>query len=220
MPKDVKTKKKAEKNKTQDTKQRPAGAILCRVLVEVIGAPKEHIEKAIGMLVDKMYAEEKIEIISEETFEAKERGKLFSTFSELDIWFDDIVVLEKFMFDYTPSSVEVVEPQELTVPSRLFSGIMNDFLLRMHEHAFKYKDLSAHSRALANNTDAVIRNFLNYLLNEPKTAEEVSKATGIPLENAAALLDKFAKVGICEKRGDSWHKLKKGADVKHGGSKG
>ena len=88
------------------------------------------------------------------------------------------------------------------------ASILNDFLLKLHETAYKFKDLSAHSRALAGNTDAIIRNFLVYALQEPKSSEDLSKLMGIPKDNIKAILDKFSKVGVAEKKGDLWH-LKK-----------
>ena len=180
--------------------------ILARVLVEVLGAPKEHIEKAIMMLVDKMQEQRDIKILSEETAEAAPRGKLFSTFSELDIEFKDLVSLEKFMFDFTPSSIEIIEPENLVLSKGFFSGVLNDFMLKLHETALEYKDMTAQSQVLAKNTDAIIRNFLLFALKEKRSSDDISKITGIPAENIGAILEKFESAGVVKKEGDLWIK--------------
>ncbi len=189
-----------------DEESKKPGKILTRVIVEVLGAPKDHIEKAIIMLIDKMREQDDLKILSEETAEADERGKLFSTFSELEIEFKNLVALEKFMFDFTPSSVEIIEPESLTIPKNLFSGILNDFMLKLHQTALEFKDMTAQSQVLARNTDAIIRNFLTFALNEKHTTEELAKITGIPPDNIGAILDKFEQAGVVKKEGDSWIK--------------
>ncbi|MFC1723138.1 hypothetical protein ACFL0V_03285 [Nanoarchaeota archaeon] len=182
------------------------GQLMARIVIEVLGAPKEHIEDAIELLVKRIHKEEDCEVNSEETFEATEKGKLFSTFSEIDIWFKDLKTLEKFMFEYAPASVEISQPSEINITSNFFSGILNDFMAKLHDHAFKLKDVSGNAQALARNTDAVIRNFILFLIQEPKDTAEIAKTTGIPEKNMEAILEKLSEANIIKKDGEKWIK--------------
>jgi hypothetical protein len=215
MPKQKKAPKKQES--VSDAERIAKGQILARIIIEVLGAPKEHVEEAIKLVVDKIRDSKDMEILSESTYEAVEKGKLFTTFSELEIWFNGMDDLIQFMFNFTPSSVEIVRPTQLSIPALHLNGLFNDFLLKMHDLGLKMKDTSASMQLLKKNTDVLIRNFLNFVLKEPRSSEEVSKLTGIPKENVSALLANFEKAGIVERQGDSYvlrsEKERKGKNV-------
>ncbi|NQU79203.1 hypothetical protein HQ545_05550 [Candidatus Woesearchaeota archaeon] len=200
----------SESKNTLSEKERIAkGQVLTKIIIEVLGAPKEHVEEAIKIVVDKVNAVGKIEVVSESTYEAEPKGKLFSTFSEIEIWFDDIDALSMFLFEFTPSSVEVVQPVELNLKSTFMSGFMNDFLLKMHDMGLKMKDGYATTKLLKKNTDALIRNFMKSVLLEPKSGEEVAKITGIPKENVDAILADFSKAGIVKEEDGVYSFIKK-----------
>ncbi len=187
------------------------GNILARVIIEVLGAPKEYVEESIQLVIDRINEVDRAEVVSESTYEAEAKGKLFSTFSELEIWFKDLDTLTKFLFEFTPSSVEIMQPSKLSLGANFVSGLMNDFLLKMHDLGLKLKDSAAKEQVAGKNTDVLVRNFLHFVLKEPRSLEEIAKLTGIPLKNAEALLTNFEKAGIVEKSGDSYVIAKKQA---------
>ena len=191
---------KKEKETISDKERIDKGQLLVRVVIEVLGAPKEYVEEAIQLVVDRVHKTSDIEVVSESTYEAEEKEKLFSTFSEIEIWFKDLDKMVKFLFDFTPSSIEIMQPAKLEFKSNFVSGLCNDFLLKMHDLGLKLKDTAAKVQLVQKNADALIRNFLNFALKEPKSAEEISKLTGIPKENAEALLSNFEKAGIVKKQ--------------------
>lgn len=215
MPKADKEKKndeKKQKEKLTDKERVGKGQVLARIIIEVLGAPKDYVEEAIQLVVDKVHELEDAEVVSESTFEAEEKGKLFSTFSEMEIWFKDLDALTRFLFDFTPSSVEIMQPVELKLKSNFVSGFMNDFLLKMHDLGLKLKDTAAKVKLVEKNTDVLVRNFIHFVLSEPRTLEETAKMTGIPKPNAEALLNNFIKAGIVKKDGDNYILLKKKDD--------
>lgn len=190
---------KKQKKDLSDAERLKEKQILARIIIEVLGAPKEHVESAIKLVVDKLYGLKELDVVSESTYEAEERGKLFSTFSELEIWFKDLDTLSKFIFDVTPSSVEIIQPYSLSLSAGFVSGFFNDFLLKLHDLGLKLKDSSAKTKLLQKNADTLMRNFLNFTLSKPKSAEELSKITGVPKENVEAILSNFEKAGIVKK---------------------
>jgi hypothetical protein len=204
----VKKEKEPEKgeegsgDRISDKERVDKGQLLVRIVVEVVGAPKEHVEEAVKLVVDRVHHQKDLDVVSESTFAAEEKGKLFSTFSEMEIWFKDTDVLTRFLFDFTPSSVEVMQPSTVPLTAHHFSGFLNDFLLKMHESGMKLKDLSAKTQLLSKNTDTLVRNFLNYALEKPRTTQQLPGILGIPMENIGAILENFEKAGIVTKEGD------------------
>ena len=212
---DKKTKKKEDVAGKKDSdiisdKERvDKGQVLARVLIEVLGAPKDYVEEAIQLVVDKARQIDNAELISESTYEAEEKDKLFITFSELEIWFKDMDQILKFMFEFTPSSIEIIQPTKMVVTSQVMSGVCNDFLLKMHDLGLKLKDMSAKSQLLQNNADALVRNLFKIALIEPRTLAQMSELTGIPKENAKAILENFENAGIVGRKGNTYEFLKK-----------
>ncbi|MFC1741231.1 hypothetical protein ACFL3V_01715 [Nanoarchaeota archaeon] len=196
--------KSDEKTIISDKERADKGQILCRIVLEVLGAPKDYVNEAVQMVVDKVHKTEKIDLVSENTYEAEEKGKMFSAFSELEIWFNDMDVLMQFLFNFTPSSVEVMQPSKIPMDSHLVSGFFNDFLLKMHDMGLKLKNVSAQTQVLQKNADALVRNFFNTVLTEPRTSEDLSKMTGIPKENVEGILENFEKAGVVKKQGDKY----------------
>jgi hypothetical protein len=203
------TGKKAKEEQISDKERIDKGQILTRIIIEVLGAPKEHVEEAIKVVVDKVREMEPLEVVSESTYEAEEKGKLFSTFSEIEMWFDNIDVLMKFIFEFTPSSVEIIQPSNVSLKANLVSGLFNDFLLKMHDLGLKLKDSSAKTKLLQQNADALVRNFFKLMLKEPKSAPDIAKISGIPEDNVKAILSGFEKAGIVEKKDDLYSMIEK-----------
>jgi hypothetical protein len=204
MAKSKKADKSSTGQKVTDKERVAKGQILCRVIIEVLGAPKEYVEEAITLVVDKVKADESLELVSESTYEAEEKGKLFVTFSELEIWFKNMDSLVQFIFNFTPSSIEVMQPTSCVIPAIILSGFFNDFLMKMHELGLKVKDVSAKAQVLQKNTDALIRNFINVILVQPKSAGEISTLTGIPEDNVKAILAIYEKAGIVSLEGNKY----------------
>ncbi|MBW2971430.1 hypothetical protein KY359_00190 [Candidatus Woesearchaeota archaeon] len=199
MPKSSKQGKEGKNEKISDKERVDKGQVLARIIIEVLGAPKEYVEEAIQLVIDKVHKTKDVEVVSESTFEAEEKGKLFSTFSEIEIWFKDVDTLSRFLFDFTPSSVEIMQPIKLHLSANFVSGFLNDFLLKMHDLGLKLKDNAAKTQLLQKNTDVLVRNFMHFVLREPRSVDEIAKLTGIPKPNAEAMLANFEKAGVVKK---------------------
>ena len=119
--------------------------ILARVVIEVAGFPKEHIEQVMQKVIDKI--KENFEIKKSEVFDSVELKDKFagfwSIFSEIEINFEDINAITIFCFEYMPSSIEILEPEELKFESTNFAGFLNDLLARLHEYDMVVKNLQA-----------------------------------------------------------------------------
>lgn len=124
--------------------------ILARVVIEVAGFPKEHIEQVMEKIVGKI--KEGFEVVKSEIFESVElKDKLsgfWSIFTEIELKFEDINVITVFCFEYMPSSIEILDPEELKFQSTEIAGFLNDLLARLHEYDMVVKNLQAENMVM------------------------------------------------------------------------
>lgn len=117
--------------------------IKTKVIIEVIGAPKEHIEKALGMILNRVKEEKYLEVIKAVSFEAKQIEKFWSTFAETEIDFNDMKGVVDFCFNYMPSSIEIIDPTELLMSAKETNDMLNDVLAGLHKYEMVMKNLHA-----------------------------------------------------------------------------
>jgi hypothetical protein len=166
------------------------GQVHTRFIIEMLGAPKEHIEKTLRDYVKKLGEDNEIDIIKTSYSNAKPQDKFFSIFVELEAWMQDISKVIAFCFDSLPSSVEILNPQEFMLKSADFSGLLNDLQAKIHDYDFKLKDLNAKNRLLAKNSSSIMKNFIFFSLKEGmKTIDQLSGEIGIVSEHLKPFLD-------------------------------
>ena len=82
--------------------------IIARCIIEMVGSPKEYLDTTMKKFVEKIGKESGMKLLNSRIAEVVESGKLFSTFSELEIDFSSIDRLVAFCIDSMPSSVEIL----------------------------------------------------------------------------------------------------------------
>lgn len=117
-----------------------------RFIIEVAGYPKDHVENTMKAVVEKLKKEKKV--MRYNIFEAEQKEKLFSTFSEVEIEVEDFDELIGICFDYMPSSVEILKPSKINLESKEFENIINDLLAKLHQHDMIMKNLQANNLLL------------------------------------------------------------------------
>ncbi len=113
------------------------------LVLEILGSPKDHVEKTLRMVIDKLKAEEGIKLIKETVYEAQEIKQLWSTFADLELEIRDAEKLIDICFDYMPSSIEILDPQSMDLGSKTFGDMLNDLLARLHKYDMMVKSLRA-----------------------------------------------------------------------------
>lgn len=106
-------------------------------------------------MLNGMRQEDGIDIVKKEIFEAQEieEMKLFSTFVEADIIFKNIEKFIGFCFDYTPSSVEIIEPYSFLLDARFFNAMLNDMITKLHKYTTLIRNLDAEYAILKKDTE-------------------------------------------------------------------
>jgi len=173
------------------------GHILSRIIIEIMGSPKEHVEKTLKDLVAKLKEDSNITVITNEIFDAEEKDKFFSAFTEIEILFKNISELIGFCFDYMPSSVEVLEPENIRYKSPVLSNLLNDLLARLHKSDMIFKNLNAESKLLKDNFNKLLQNTIILTLNKRMlTAEEIAAVVGIDKEKLESFLKSLTEKGL------------------------
>ena len=105
----------------------------CKIIIEVLGKPKEHVEESIRDYVEKIKKDTGFIVLNADfaASEEKEEG-LWATFVELDMVVKGLPKLIAFCFDYMPSSLEISKPEELLMQKSTIEDLMNDLQARLH----------------------------------------------------------------------------------------
>ncbi len=157
--------------------------------------------------MEKLKKESKdYEIIKAEFEEAKEQGKFFSVFTELDIWFNKPADIVNFCFDSMPSSVDILRPDDLKFASKEFSDLLNDLQAQIHEIDAIVKKVKTENKLLDKNSTAVFRNFIAYILKEgEKDLEELGKHMGVVGKELKPFVDKLIEQEVVEEKEGKYH---------------
>lgn len=175
-----------------------------RAIIEMLGAPKEHIEQTLKEYVTKLKEEGK-KVNSEIYTPAEQKGKFFSTFVEIELDFEKMEHVLDFCFDSMPSSIEIMSPEKLHFDSSLLTGFLNDFQAKIHQVDSLIKDTSAKQQLLDNNAVNILHNFVYHLLNESeKTIEQISKKIGISEKETKSFLQVMIEKGLIIENGNKY----------------
>lgn len=122
-----------------------------KIVIELLGSPKEHVEETMKMVIDKLKHEEGVALLKEITYKAEQNDQIkpmWSTFSDLTIEVDSVKKLMDVCFDYMPSSIEIISPENFDVKSADYAYLLNELLGQLHEFSFLAKQLAAENMFL------------------------------------------------------------------------
>ncbi len=185
------------------------GYIQGRVIVELMGKPKEHIENTLKKYIEHMKSNDDLEILSEKFNEAKkveesEKG-LFAAFVELEILAKNIPVLVGFCFDYMPSSIEIIAPEEFKMKSTDITTIMNDLQGKLHKLDMAVKQLNTENKLLKKNEFSLAVNLVALLLKGgAKKLDILSRYTGMSEEDMKKFLKQLVDKEYIKKEDNSY----------------
>ncbi len=170
-----------------------------RAILEVLGAPKEHVEKSISLFVDNIKKSEDYTVLSDEIHpvEDAQEKDMFVTFAELEIETERLGNIANFCFDFMPSSIEIIEPERLTYLASDLSNFFNDLQAKLHDLDMTVKQFRVQNSNLKNNSVKLLRNMILLTLRHegPLTVEKLGERVGIPVDQLRPILEKTEKQG-------------------------
>jgi hypothetical protein len=110
------------------------GWIRAIVTFEVVGRPKEHVEKALTDYLDNIKKDHRIIFLREEREAAMEHDDgMFSAFCEAEMLAENLEVFTWLCINFGPASIEILEPDKLLIEGREVTNWLNDLLAKLHE---------------------------------------------------------------------------------------
>jgi len=184
--------------------------IRCRTIIEVLGKPKEHVEQTLKGYCQKIKQDEDYVIIKEDFSDAKEQEEeLWSTFVELEFLVKGMGNLISFCFDYMPSSMEVVSPEEMIMPAQNINGLLNDLQARLHKVDMVVKQQQNENAFLRQNMSTSIKNTLVMsLASSSLDMDQLSLTTGMQTKEIKPFVDVLLKEGTIKKDGERYARAK------------
>lgn len=182
------------------------GYVRVRVMFEVLGSPKEHVEKSLKKYMSEVKSDPGILMITEEYAEPVEKDKLWTTFCEADLLILGLEKLSWLCVNYTPASIEVVDPPTLTYRNKDLNVWLNDILSRLHEIGIITKSVNQKNKVLERNVSVVVRNCVLAVLADGKSPKDLEKVLGIPEDNVQQFLNTLESEGKVVKKGKKYVK--------------
>jgi len=177
--------------------------IRCRTIIEVLGKPKEHVEKSMKDYIEHIKQDSELVILNEEYSEIREQGKLWSQFVELELVVKGTQKLIGFCFEYMPSSIDVIKPENLSMTSAEISSFVNDLQARLHSVDMVVKKLKGENDFLKLNMNAIVHNAILICLKVSKlNLDQLSKVTGVDSKELEIFLEKLLKENKIKKEED------------------
>ena len=168
--------------------------IRCRTIIEVLGKPKEHVESTIKEYTEHIKKDSELVVLNEEFSEIREQGKLWSQFVELELVVKGTQKLIGFCFEYMPSSIDVIKPENLSMTSAEISSFVNDLQARLHSVDMVVKKLKGENDFLKLNMNAIVHNAILICLKVSKlNLGQLSKVTGVDAKELEIFLEKLLK---------------------------
>ncbi len=171
------------------------GWLRIRVIFEILGKPKEHIEQTLRDYIRSVKDNNAFKFISEEYAEAEEQeDTLWSSFAELEGYARNLQVLTWLSVNFMPASIEILEPLEINTTSKDIQEWLNDVLAKLHEVSLLTKGLMKKDKQMTMSLGTLLKNnVLLALESGDKTLDELHKKTGIRPDQINAVLEVLTK---------------------------
>ncbi len=107
------------------------------LMVEVAGRPAEHVKESLKIHVGRFKNIKDMKLISATISEPKEiegHKEFFTCFSEVEVEVPSFLKLTDLIFDFMPSSIEVVEPNQIEFDTQEATAITNQLTGRLHRY--------------------------------------------------------------------------------------
>ena len=122
--------------------------ITIKTLVEIAGFPESHVNEIMEKILEKLEKENGIKIIKKDVGKAEKVKEMYSSFADMELDVDNLQVLMSFCFDYTPTSIEIVDIKELTFKVKELTNSLNDMLSKLHQYNYLVTNMHAENTVL------------------------------------------------------------------------
>ncbi len=178
-----------------------------RAIIEVLGKPKEYVEKAIREYLEKIRQDKNFSVVLADVADTQpQEDGLFVTFAELELKMKNMPVLMGFCFDYMPSVIEILEPEKLVLADTDLTKFINDLQARLHQVDMVAKQAVTESGFLKKNLHNLMKNYVTVILANAGalTSEQLSKLTGMAKDSLEDFLDTLVDEKVIKMEGETY----------------
>jgi hypothetical protein len=104
-------------------------------ILEILGKPKEYLTETLEKIIEEIGKEKGIKIIGKKINPPeliKDQDQFYTTFAEVEIEADNILLISILMFKYMPAHIEIVSPQNISLTNSDFEEVLNELTRRLH----------------------------------------------------------------------------------------
>ncbi|MBW2998981.1 hypothetical protein KY321_05575 [Candidatus Woesearchaeota archaeon] len=157
--------------------------IKAKIILEIAGFPEKHVEETIKKVIEKIETTDKYTLDEKEIFPIEKKDETFATFAETIITFENIVDVYEFCFNFMPSSIDIIEPEDnISIKSNEFNDGINDLIATIHHQDMFLKNSNANFKKINENLNKLLLNFVTYLHKDGKNVQEMQKFIGVSEE--------------------------------------
>ena len=173
------------------------GWIRAIVTFEVAGKPKQHVADALGQYIENIKKDATVRIIQEAREDPIEHEDgIWSTYSESEMLVKGLETFTWLCINFSPASIEILEPDELKVEARDIGNWLNDLLAKIHDVSADYRNQAGAKEHLTIAMNQLIKNAILLSIRDgPKTKEAIAKDTGIYAEQLEPFFEHMTKKG-------------------------
>jgi len=152
------------------------------MIVEIAGRPAEYVKESLEKHVGVLGKNKDIKVHSTSISEPKEievegvpkGSEMFTCFSEVDFEVESFSRLSEIVFDFMPSSIEVIEPSKLVLDTNEASNLLNNIAGRMH----RYDEIAKIAGARLQQTGAQLQAAQQALMDKDAGAVKGAEGKG------------------------------------------
>ena len=182
-------------------------ALKFRAVIEMLGKPQQHIEDTLKEYIKKLREDKRYAVVSVDFAEARKQpeGEYWAAFAEVEVTTSLLQNVTLFCFEYMPSSVEMIGPQEVKLNDIECSTFFNDLQARLHQLDMIAKQTKTEVVYLRKNVQDLLRNFVKLMLQHNSlTSEQLSNLIGLKKEVLEDFLDTLIDKQIIVQEGEMY----------------
>jgi len=107
------------------------------IIIEIAGRPPEHVKQSLETHTATLKKVKGVEVINEQISEPKklEKGnEVYTCFSEIEIKCESFSKLIDIIFDFMPSSIEIIQPSSINFNMQQATSFINTLAGRLHRY--------------------------------------------------------------------------------------
>jgi hypothetical protein len=108
------------------------------MILEILGKPADYIKKTLSEHVQKLEKLKGVKIIENKISEPKkienDKQDFYTCFCEVEFKCQDLRQLADITFNFMPASIEVIDPDKISLNCEEASSLLTDLVLKLHKY--------------------------------------------------------------------------------------